>query len=815
MAKSIQKIKKELALFKAELAKYEKYFAADGHIDEQEWLHLQKLQAVIQKCEDKLEAIQGTAVGESLKLKVYVTHNNTPRDQVAVAIMEGPMTRPEIADINTDATGYVEFEGLIPGNYLINCWDIRTNSYWGAAKIDLKADGVAEVHINKGKNTQTVTPKEDTPNPTPKEDKLDLPNPYDDTDTPTTDDLDLQDKKRGATIVEFDFISVDIKKSFGYYRLDKVKGTAVLEPTDLQKFDTYVKVMGAVGKVGDAPLKINAAVGKKFDPMYVVGGVKLGEPMIEAGTKGKAGFKVLQWGTDVGTLRFDFNLVSWDASSKSVDGMISVAQTEVRFSTPAKKLTIDGMDYKGSIRGTLSFSLDKAKVLAKIAETGGKSLASGAATGGAATGAGTTIPMTAISAVEIAAIAAPLAWIGACGYALYTFEKFNSDLWELRTQPKKAADAYAAGFSAGLHGGTDDSSDVSTLGSKAGAKMRTEYIAGFLKNPKVVEWLEANDNDKEAALEEFERKFKLMIPKLVKAAWSSAFSDVRNKKFKEFLEEHGNEGFTLRAWGEFLSQYQNKSRWGDPSYVSPEVWAFIAGKYAGQTFSYGSNEYQLPANQSEMYDLLGIDKREGEEDLFKIEKEFAAFLKTLTYNDFGEPVESAIVSWTLPGNFAVARSSFNSSTGNKATEEDLSDGSIGTMVFAEIDRREKAAANKKLQQKIRKENLKKEDKKNKASVDYGHRTKGVHAKAQGLQSRLGNKIQENSIPRVVVLARDFHNKGNEIFMKAYTKWQNSMKEADLQKRVYLQQEAIGLYESATIHYEAGMDMYLNPPPLKK
>lgn len=482
---------------------------------------------------------------------------------------------------------------------------------------------------------------------------------------------------------------------------------------------------------------------------------------------------------------------------------------------------IGDLKFKGKLKITASFSLDKAKALTKILEIGGEKLVQSLITGAAESAASSAaVPLTAISAVEIAAIAAPIAWIAACSYAFYKLHKYDKDLWDLRTAPGKAADAYAAGFKAGLTGGSDTSNEITSLGSKAGAKMRETYLDAYLKNPVVVKWLKENNDDKKTVLAEFEKKFSLMIPKLVRAAWSAAMADAKNKKFQEFLDEHGNEGTTLAAWGEFLVEYPDVARWGDTGYVSAAVWAFIAGKYAGREFTYKNNTYQLPSKQAEMYPLLKIDaeaQKADLEDLFKIEKAFAAFLKGLKPSG-NEDIVKVLYSWTLPGKSAEVRAFFNQETHHKATEKDLSDASIGTMIFAEITRREQAKVNDEAEKKRKQEekiaNLKKADKANITQVDYGNRTKGIHAKAQGMQEKLGKKIQENSIPRVVVAARSLHNKGNEVFGQAYTKWQQSMKEPDLEKRVNMQTEAIELYQESIIHYETGLDCYTNPPAAK-
>lgn len=809
MTLNTKKLKQELAYFKKELAHYHQLFSADSTIDFVKKQQLNQMNALIKKCEDKIK-LQDAAYNseqKSLKLKVFVSHQKRPMEKVLIGIVKGPLTRPNIEDQKTDKTGFIEFTNLIQGVYVVNAWDATSNEYLGAGKIDLQFNGINQIHIKKivhqkDKTPKKPSPKIDTDLKLPENIKKPTVDPAVYTSPPQKDKTDMGWMPNATLQVEL--ISIPIKKKLGYFTLDKVSLSGSLAPADVEKFKSYIKSSQEIKDLKSFRL----VFGKKFDPLWVTDGISLVEPVIEVGTKGKIGAKILQWGGgNSEKIEVAFTLIGWDKKAKKPEDMVVVAQIDTSYTTIPKIFDIEGIKFKGTLSVTATFSVNKTKALAEIVKKGGQKLAERLAATAAAEGAATSsIPLTSISSVEITAIAAPIAWIAVCGYALYTLNEFDKDLWDLRTAPKKIADAYGAGFRVGLKGSLDNRNDVSKLGSKAGLKMRKEYISSFKQDPKVVEWLKQEGNDGKILMQVFDSKFNLMIPKLVQAASGSALADVKNKKFKKFLEEHGNEGFTKFAWGEFLGEYKDVARWGDSSYVSPEVWAFIAKKYSGRVqFTYKDKSYSLPSKQTDMFRLLGIDEakqKEEQEDLFKIERDFVAFLKALD-----DSQTKNLTIWTLPGREAEIRNYFNRETYNKATDKDLSDGFMKTSLNAEKKRREEIEEKKKLKQLEKIKNLKKVDKQNIQKVDYGDRTKGTHAEAQSKQTALGEKIQVNSISRVVVKARESHNRGNKHFMIAYKIWQKSTKEPNLAKRVEQQQNALYEYNSAITAYNEGLDYY--------
>ncbi|MCH2023885.1 MAG: hypothetical protein MK207_15520, partial [Saprospiraceae bacterium] len=114
MAKSLEDLKKDLAYCKQLLNQYRDAFMEDGTIDDAEQAYLNKMIDFTKTIEKKIKAIEEKKAhktkqytdddiydddeNKKLKLKVYVSYHDKPREKVWIGIVKGPMTRPKIKD---------------------------------------------------------------------------------------------------------------------------------------------------------------------------------------------------------------------------------------------------------------------------------------------------------------------------------------------------------------------------------------------------------------------------------------------------------------------------------------------------------------------------------------------------------------------------------------------------------------------------------------------------------------------------------------------------------------------------------------------
>ena len=77
MSAKVEKIKQQLQVYRAELAKYKKLFMEDGVIDNEEQAQLDSMNAVIDECEQKLNAVKNKKKQAPSKVNV---ENSTEKE---------------------------------------------------------------------------------------------------------------------------------------------------------------------------------------------------------------------------------------------------------------------------------------------------------------------------------------------------------------------------------------------------------------------------------------------------------------------------------------------------------------------------------------------------------------------------------------------------------------------------------------------------------------------------------------------------------------------------------------------------------------